>query len=31
LYLPYAFLNLLTPLFSLLYGYTGFTIAQKDS
>ena len=30
LYLPYAFLNLLTPLVSILYGYTGITITTKE-
>lgn len=29
-YLPYAFLNLLTPLVSLVYGYTGFTIEKIE-
>ncbi|HHS13077.1 MAG TPA: Na+/H+ antiporter NhaC [bacterium] len=29
LYLPYAFLNLATPLISILYGYTGITIEMK--
>ncbi len=29
LYLPYAFLNLLTPLISIFYGYTGITITKK--
>ena len=28
LYLPYAFLNLLTPLVSLFYGYTGITMEK---
>ncbi len=28
-YFPYAFLNLLTPFISLLYGYTGFTIVSN--
>ncbi len=27
-YLPFAFMNLITPLISMLYGYTGFTIAR---
>lgn len=27
-YLPFAFLNLLNPLISLIYGYTGFSIAR---
>jgi NhaC family Na+:H+ antiporter len=31
LYAPYAFLCYLTPLISLLYGYTGFTIAKTDT
>ena len=26
-YLPYAFLNLINPLLSLLYGFTGWTMA----
>jgi len=30
-YLPYAFLNILTPLVSLVYGYTGFTIEKNDT
>lgn len=30
LYLPYAFLNLLTPIISIIYGYTGFTMVKKD-
>lgn len=29
-YLPYAFMNLITPLISALYGYTGITIAQTS-
>jgi len=29
-YLPYAFLNLITPLISIIYGYTGFTITKLD-
>ncbi len=28
IYLPYAFLNLLTPLISIFYGYTGITIEK---
>ena len=28
MYLPFAFLNLLTPFISILYGYTGFTIEK---
>lgn len=28
LYLPFAFLNLITPVISLIYGYTGFTIEK---
>jgi len=31
LYLPYAFLNLLTPLVSIFYGYTGITITTKET
>lgn len=27
-YLPYAFLNLICPVVSIIYGYTGFTIAR---
>ena len=27
-YLPYAFLNLLNPLISALYGWTGWTITR---
>jgi NhaC family Na+:H+ antiporter len=30
LYLPFAFLNLLNPLISIFYGYTGITIAKAD-
>lgn len=30
-YLPFAFLNIITPFISLLYGYTGFTIARLDN
>ena len=30
LYLPYAFLNLITPLISIFYGYTGITIEKLD-
>ena len=30
LYLPYAFLNLLNPMISIFYGYTGITIAKAD-
>lgn len=30
LYLPYAFLNLITPVISIIYGYTGFTITKLD-
>ena len=29
-YLPYAFFNLITPLISIIYGYTGFTITKLD-
>ena len=29
-YLPYAFLNLLNPVLSIIYGFTGFTIAPLD-
>ncbi|MCC5024525.1 MAG: hypothetical protein J6386_17800 [Candidatus Synoicihabitans palmerolidicus] len=29
-YLPFAFLNLLNPLISLLYGYTGWTMTPAD-
>lgn len=28
LYLPFAFLNLITPIISIIYGYTGFTIEK---
>ena len=31
LYLPFAFVNLLTPLTSLIYGYTGFSIVKKEN
>ncbi|BBI53879.1 hypothetical protein HORIV_63000 [Vreelandella olivaria] len=27
---PYAFLALLSPLFAILYGFTGFRIAYED-
>lgn len=30
LYLPYAFLNLLNPLISIFYGYTGITMEKVD-
>ena len=30
-YLPYAFLNLINPLISLFYGYTGLTMEKADS
>lgn len=30
-YLPYAFFNLINPLVSLIYGFTGFTIRKMDS
>lgn len=30
-YLPYAFLNLITPVLALLYGYTGWKIATVES
>lgn len=30
LYLPYAFLNLINPLISLFYGYTGITMVKAD-
>lgn len=30
LYLPYAFLNLLNPIISMFYGYTGITMAKAD-
>lgn len=29
-YLPFAFLNLINPLISLVYGYTGWTITSAD-
>jgi len=29
-YLPYAFLNLICPVISIIYGYTGWTIAKAD-
>lgn len=29
-YLPFAFLNLINPLVSIVYGYTGFTIRRLD-
>ncbi len=29
-YLPYAFLNIITPLISLFYGYSGITIARGE-
>jgi NhaC family Na+:H+ antiporter len=30
LYLPFAFFNILSPLFTILYGYTGFQIARAE-
>jgi Na+:H+ antiporter, NhaC family len=30
-YLPFAFLNLLNPLISMIYGYTGWTMARADA
>jgi len=30
LYLPYAFLNYITPMISIFYGYTGITIVKLD-
>lgn len=30
-YLPFAFLNLLNPVFALLYGFTGFTIEKAEA
>ena len=29
-YLPFAFFNLINPLVSMIYGYTGFTIVNAD-
>ncbi len=29
-YLPYAFLNIITPIISLFYGYSGITIARGE-
>ena len=29
-YLPYAFLNLLTPIVSLFYGFTGITMTKAS-
>ncbi|MCD6117280.1 Na+/H+ antiporter NhaC [bacterium] len=31
LYLPYAFLNYITPMISIFYGYTGITIEKTDN
>ncbi|MCX7677644.1 MAG: Na+/H+ antiporter NhaC [Spirochaetes bacterium] len=31
LYLPFAFLNIITPIISLFYGYTGITIVRANS
>jgi NhaC family Na+:H+ antiporter len=31
LYAPYAFINVFTPLISVLYGYTGFSIVKQHS
>ena len=31
LYLPYAFLNLATPIVSIIYGYTGVTITKDEN
>ena len=30
LYLPFAFLNLINPLISIFYGYTGITMTKKN-
>jgi NhaC family Na+:H+ antiporter len=30
-YLPFAFMNLANPLVSIIYGYTGFTMAPADA
>ena len=30
-YLPFAFLNLINPLISLIYGYTGWTMTPLES
>ena len=29
-YLPFAFLNLINPFISIIYGFTGFTIVKND-
>jgi len=29
-YLPFCFLNIINPIISIIYGYTGFSIAPKD-
>ena len=29
-YLPFAFFNLVNPLVSILYGFTGFTMVKTD-
>jgi NhaC family Na+:H+ antiporter len=29
-YLPFAFFNLINPLVSIIYGFTGFTIVKTD-
>ena len=29
-YLPFCFFNIASPLLSVLYGYTGFTIGKTD-
>jgi len=30
-YLPFAFLNLINPIISLIYGFTGWTMAKRDA
>ena len=29
-YVPYAFLNIINPIVSIIYGYTGITMDKKD-
>ena len=31
IYVPYCFLNLINPIISIIYGYTGFSIRYIDS
>src|SRR5690606_32353473 len=29
-YIPFCFLAIITPIFTLIYGFTGFTLTEKD-